>query len=60
MEVLLNPGKYNRRVRPVARSEDAVNVTFGLVVREIEDLVRCIFHFILSMILSSSGFVQYH
>ncbi|KAL9955079.1 hypothetical protein ACROYT_G036354 [Oculina patagonica] len=38
MEVLLNPQKYNRRVRPVARSEDAVNVTFGLVVREIEDL----------------------
>lgn len=41
MEVLLNPEKYNRRVRPVVRSEDAVVVKFGLVVREIEDLVSC-------------------
>ncbi|KAJ7390922.1 hypothetical protein OS493_020942 [Desmophyllum pertusum] len=38
LEDLLNPEKYNRRVRPVVRSEDAVIVRFGLVVREIEDL----------------------
>jgi len=39
IEDLLDANKYNRRVRPVLRSEDAVIVTFGLVVREIEDLV---------------------
>lgn len=39
IEDLLDGNKYNRRVRPVLRSEDAVIVKFGLVVREIEDLV---------------------
>ena len=39
LEDLLNPEKYNRRVRPVLRSEDPVIVNFGLVVREIENLV---------------------
>lgn len=38
LEDLLNPEKYNRRVRPVLRSEDPVIVNFGLVVREIENL----------------------
>ncbi|XP_022782381.1 neuronal acetylcholine receptor subunit alpha-3-like isoform X2 [Stylophora pistillata] len=38
LEDLLNPENYNRRVRPVVRSEDPVIVKFGLVVREIEDL----------------------
>lgn len=38
IEDLLDAKKYNRRVRPVLRSQDAVIVKFGLVVREIEDL----------------------
>lgn len=40
LEDLFNATRYNKRVRPVRRSEEVVNVTFGLVVREIVDLVR--------------------
>ena len=39
IEDLLDAKKYNRRVRPVLKSEDAVLIKFGLVIREIEDLV---------------------
>lgn len=39
IEDLLDAKKYNRRVRPVLKSDDAVLIKFGLVVREIEDLV---------------------
>lgn len=40
VEDLFSATRYNKRVRPVRRSEEVVNVTFGLVVREIVDLVR--------------------
>ena len=40
LEDLFSATRYNKRVRPVRRSEEVVNVTFGLVVREIVDLVR--------------------
>lgn len=36
---LLNTARYNKRVRPVRSSQESVNVTFGLAIREIEDLV---------------------
>nr|XP_058950106.1 neuronal acetylcholine receptor subunit alpha-7-like isoform X2 [Pocillopora verrucosa] len=38
LDDLLNPEKYDRRIRPVVRSEDPVTVKFGLVVKKIEDL----------------------
>ncbi|KAK2569377.1 Neuronal acetylcholine receptor subunit alpha-3 [Acropora cervicornis] len=38
LEDLFSATRYNKRVRPVRRSEEVVNVTFGLVVREIVDL----------------------
>lgn len=40
VEDLFSATRYNKRVRPVRRSDEVVNVTFGLVVREIVDLVR--------------------
>ena len=40
LENLFNATRYNRRVRPVHSSEEPVKVTFGLVIKEIEDLVR--------------------
>lgn len=40
LEELFDSKRYNKRVRPVTNSQDAVTVTFGLVVKEIEDLVR--------------------
>ena len=40
LEDLFDAARYNKRVRPVRNSQEAVNVTFGLVVREIVDLVR--------------------
>lgn len=38
LEELFDSKRYNNRVRPVTNSQDAVTVTFGLVVKEIEDL----------------------
>lgn len=40
LEDLFNTTRYNRRVRPVHSSQEPVKVTFGLVIKEIEDLVR--------------------
>lgn len=39
LEDLFNTTRYNRRVRPVYSSQEPVKVTFGLVIKEIEDLV---------------------
>ena len=43
LEELFDSKSYNKRVRPVTNSQDAVTVTFGLVVKEIEDLVRSLY-----------------
>ena len=40
LEHLLDPSYYNKWVRPVTHSQDPINVTFGLVLKVIEDLVR--------------------
>lgn len=40
LDDLFSATRYNKRVRPVRHSEEVVNVTFGLVVKEIVDLVR--------------------
>ena len=39
LEDLLNTARYNKRVRPVRSSRESVNVTFGLAIKEIADLV---------------------
>ena len=43
LEELFDSKRYNKRVRPVTNSQDAVTVTFGLVVKEIEGLVRSLY-----------------
>jgi len=60
IEDLLDTKKYNRRVRPVLKSEDAVLIKFGLVIREIEDLVSGLILAVRIVFRTDMGICFYH